>query len=417
MHDVECCTCCCTSSAVPHATVKLIQRPDKLRADGTAPVYVRITANRKTRQKATGVYVEPKHWNAKRQEVRASHDIADALNSKLRDTLNEARTLALNAPTAKAVQSRIGGVGGSLTSYFQRFIDRLDSRDGFWEWKKYRVTLGKLQECLGREIAWREVDRDALIRFERYCREKKKNNPNTTRKELTRLRRVYKEAIRDGVIAASDDPFLTYQKPKGQKVERRKLTPEEIGKIEALTSADGLTPGTFDELTRDAFIFSYYAAGMRFSDVAQLKAVDVSEGRVQYRMLKTGTPVSVPLPPAALAIVHRYSPSAQSRGGYLFPLLEGGDERDAVHLRRRIGSRNAQVNTALKRVAEKAGIKPEGLSFHVSRHSFADYARRQGGDLYAISKALGHSKLQTTEAYLSSFDQDAVDKLSAQLWT
>lgn len=402
---------------MPHATVKLIQRPDKLRADGTAPVYVRITANRKTRQKATGVYVEPKHWNAKRQEVRAAHDIADALNAKLRDTLNEAQTLALNAPTAKAVQSRIGGVGGSLTGYFQRFIDRLDSKGQLWEWKKYRVTLGKLQECLGREIAWREVDRDALIRFERFLRENKQNNPNTVRKELTRLRRVYKEAIRDGVIAASDDPFLTYQKPKGQKVERRKLAPEEIAKIEALSATDGLTPGTFDELTRNAFMFSFYAAGMRFGDIARLKASDVADGRVEYRMLKTGTPVSVPLPPPALAIADSYSATAQSRGGYLFPLLEDGDERDAVHLRRRIGSRNAQVNTALKRVAKKAGIEPAGLSFHVSRHSFADYARRQGGDLYAISKALGHSTLQITETYLKSFDRDAVDKLSAQLWT
>lgn len=402
---------------MPYATTKLVQRADKARADGTAPVYLRITANRKSRYKATGVYVEPKHWNPNRQEVRASHDIADALNAKLRDTLNEAREHALDAPNAQAVQQKLNGAGGSLTGYFQRFIDRLDAKGKLWEWKKYRVTLGKLRECLGTDLAWRDVDRDALTRFERFLREQKKNNPNTIRKELTRTRRVYKEAIREGVIAPSDDPFLLYQKPKAQKVERRKLSPEEIGKLESVGVGEGLTPGTFDEAARDAFVFSYYAAGMRFGDVARLKASEVADGRASYRMLKTGTPVSVPLPPPAVRIAQRYAESAESRGGYLFPFLEPGDERDGVHLRRRINSKNSQANTSLKRVAEKAGVEPVGLSFHVSRHSFADYARRQGGDLYAISKALGHSTLQITEGYLRSFDRDAVDSLTAKLWS
>ena len=256
---------------MPYATTKLVQRADKARADGTAPVYVRITANRKSRYKATGVYVEPKHWNPKRQEVRASHDIADTLNAKLRDTLNEAREHALDAPNAQAVQQKLNGAGGSLTGYFQRFIDRLDAEGKLWEWKKYRVTLGKLRECLGTDLAWRDVDRDALTRFERFLREQKNNNPNTIRKELTRTRRVYKEAIREGVIAPSDDPFLLYQKPKAQKVERRKLSPEEIAKLESVGVGEGLTPGTFDEAARDAFVFSYYAAGMRFGDVARLR--------------------------------------------------------------------------------------------------------------------------------------------------
>ena len=162
-------------------------------------------------------------------------------------------------------------------------------------------------------------------------------------------------------------------------------------------------------------MFSYYAAGMRFGDVARLKAPEVSDDRASYRMLKTGTPVSIPLPPPAVAIAKKHATMADARGSYLFPAP--GDERDGVHLRRRINSRNAQANTALKRVAKKAGVESVGLSFHVSRHSFADFARRQGGDLYAISKALGHSTLQTTETYLRSFDRDAVDSLARKLWT
>jgi len=87
-----------------------------------------------------------------------------------------------------------------------------------------------------------------------------------------------------------------------------------------------------------------------------------------------------------------------------------------VKVRRKIASKNALVNRYLKKVAERAELEPEGLSTHVARHSFADYARRESGDLYAISKALGHKSLQITEQYLKSFDRDAVDQLANDLW-
>ena len=53
---------------------------------------------------------------------------------------------------------------------------------------------------------------------------------------------------------------------------------------------------------------------------------------------------------------------------------------------------------------------------HIAHHGYADHARRMSGDLYAISKSLGHSNLQTTEAYFNSFDRDAVDRLAGQVW-
>lgn len=38
------------------------------------------------------------------------------------------------------------------------------------------------------------------------------------------------------------------------------------------------------------------------------------------------------------------------------------------------------------------------------------------GDLYDISKTLGHHQLQTTGTYLRSFDQEAVDRLARSIW-
>ena len=397
------------------ASVKLVLRGSKARADGTAPVYLRVTADRKSRFTATGVYVRPGDWNANRQGVRASHDLAAAFNARLDRLRNEAQTAALQTPSAVAVKAALDGTGGSLTGYFEGFVAGLDASGKLWEWKKYRTTLAKLRSALGRDLAWGEVDRPALDRFERHLRLERKNGPNMVRKELTRLRRVYKQAIRDGEVGPAEDPFLVYDKPKGERVERRRLTLDEVGRLAELGPADGLDPASRDAAVRDAFVFAFYAGGMRFSDVCRLRPSDVVGDRVEYRMMKTGTPMSSPLPPPAAEIAGRHA-GAAGPDGFLFPFLRPGDDADGVTLRKRIGSRNAQANAALKRLAVLAGMEPEGLSTHVARHSFADYARTKTGDLYAISKALGHGNLQTTETYLKSFDRDAVDKLAENLW-
>ncbi len=389
-----------------YASVKLVLRTSNMRADGTVPVHIRVTANRKSRFKATGVYVLPGDWNEKKHQVRASHELAPTLNEKLQRLFNEAQTLALSTPSADAVKAALGGPKGSLTVFFSRFIDDLDARGQYWEARKYRVTLRKVQACLGPTIQWGDVDRAALIRFERYLREPKGerpgNGPNTTQKELSRLRRVFKQAIRESELLPTDDPFLHYEKPGGQRVHRRKLSLEDIHALAALDPATGLAPGTLEERARDAFVFAFYAGGMRFSDIACLKAADISAGRVTYRMMKTGTPMSIPLPPAAQAIAAKYAPEAPSRGGYLFPILSAGDERDGVHLRRRITSRNVQVNEALKRVAAKAGLAPEGLSTHVARHSFADYARRASGDVFASGTASMRLRWRASRSFAST---------------
>ena len=39
----------------------------------------------------------------------------------------------------RSEKSTIDGTGGSLVSYFQGFIDDLDTAGRFWDWKKYRA--------------------------------------------------------------------------------------------------------------------------------------------------------------------------------------------------------------------------------------------------------------------------------------
>lgn len=133
-------------------------------------------------------------------------------------------------------------------------------------------------------------------------------------------------------------------------------------------------------------------------------------------MMKTDGLVSIQLPSPAREIVGHWCEVHD--GPYLFPYLEEGDEGDPVHLRKRIQVWNQMANRSLKKLADCAGIdNPDDLTMHVARHSFGDLAQKKSGDVYAVSKALGHSDVATTERYLADFDTDAVDNLTDTMWS
>ncbi len=393
------------------ASVTPILRTSKKRDDGRAPIWIRITANRKSRYISTGIYIDPDHWNDRKRKVRKSHELASAYNDKIRSLRLECEEAALDADTAQAVKDDVQGEHGSLSQFFERFISHLKDRDQYWERKKYNTTLNKLHEALGENLSWDDLTSEALLKLERHCREVLKNNPNTTRKELSRVRRVVNQAIKEKVLSAGDDPFLAYEMPERVEPDRRSLSFEEMKELEALD----LNRTSDLARDRDAFLLAFYGGGIRFSDVCCLRPSNVKDGRLKYRMMKTDNLVRIPLPDSALEIVDFWK---EAHGGpFLFPYLEEGDEDDPVHLRKRISVWNQMANRSLKKLARRAEIEePDGVTMHVARHSFGDLARRRGDDLYAVSKALGHSDLKTTERYLDAFDDDAIDKLTDSMW-
>lgn len=395
------------------ATVTPILRKSKQRDDGQAPIWIRITANRKSRYISTGIYIKPDHWNEQKREVRKSHELASSYNDKVRRLRLDCEEAALDADTAQAVKDEVQGNSGNLSRFFERFIDRLKDRDQYWERKKYTTTLNKLHAALGENLSWDDLDNDALSKLERHCREERDNNPNTTRKELSRVRRVVNQAIKESVISAGDDPFLAYEMPERVEPDRTRLSLDEMQALQGLE----LEPETDLRRDRDAFLFAFYGGGVRFSDICRMRPSNVKDGRLRYRMMKTENLVSIPLPEPARQIVAHWKETHEGR--FLFPYLEGGDADDPVYLRKRISVWNQMANRSLKELATRVEIdNPDEVTMHVARHSFGDLARkRSGGDVHAISQALGHSDIKTTERYLSSFDNEAVNNLTDKIWS
>ena len=88
-----------------------------------------------------------------------------------------------------------------------------------------------------------------------------------------------------------------------------------------------------------------------------------------------------------------------------------------------IESRNAQVNgkktpgkeTGLKKLAILAGID-ENISFHVTRHSFAQIAIDHEINLYDLAASMKHSSVTTTQQYLKSLSEDSVNRTMKKLF-
>lgn len=186
-----------------------------------------------------------------------------------------------------------------------------------------------------------------------------------------------------------------------EKTQKRAIAPGDISKIQDIT----LKPGSQLSLARDLFLFSFYALGMPFVDMALLRKQQVGESEIIYSRQKTGQRICVPLEPCLRTIIRRYQTPDSD---YVFPILQAaeGDKHYKTY-------QNAlrRYNRSLKRLAQMAHI-PHNLTSYTARHSWASSAFRENVGLPAISKALGHSNPQNTLTYIRQINDNSLQKAS-----
>lgn len=182
------------------------------------------------------------------------------------------------------------------------------------------------------------------------------------------------------------------------KTSKRSVTEKDIQQLYALTLASGSSLA----LARDVFLFSFYAMGMPFVDIAYLRKSNVKEGIIQYVRHKTGQPIRVAILAPMRTILERYS---TSNSDFVFPILSEQEQSPEV-LHRLYRKKLRQYNYSLHRLSEMLNVS-RPLSSYVVRHSWASIAYRHHVDISLIGKALGHTKTSTTLLYIKSlFDPD-----------
>jgi len=258
----------------------------------------------------------------------------------------------------------------------------------------YATAIRALSEYLGDDITLHELTADELGGFERHLQQ---------RGLCLNTISCYMRSLRS-LMTAVDKSMRTLFSTVytgNARTEKRSVSTDAVTRLKTLT----LKKGSFTELARDIFLFSFYAMGMPFVDVAHLRRSLLQDGCFCYNRQKTGQRVTVIIEPAMQAIISRHAQRAM--GDYVFPLLTTGTEHEYQTILGR-------YNRALHRLARLAGIE-QNLTSYVVRHTWASTAYAANVDLPVISKALGHTNPQTTLTYIREIDDQRLARANREI--
>jgi integrase/recombinase XerD len=412
--------------------------------DGTHPILIRISNNRKHTYKKAGFSVTSDAWDSntrrvyekkpqisKKQMEYLTAEKAAALKTKYRDaivlsnakhinsvidnliasinTLNQKLQVNDESLSVKNIKSKLTprSQTQNRNSFFTKgnsIEDRFRRSNSISTAKRYRMVLKKLNGYTkGRDLKFEDITVDFLAEYEVFLKSEG-YMINTVHNHLKTIKAIFFAALKEGMVQPSQNPFFIFKLKMDTKTKKEKLSLEEIRAIEGLN----LEVKSLIWDVRNCFLFSFYCAGIRISDVLQLKWANITkDGRLEYQMEKTRKQRSIPLTPRALNIIKAYTNKANKPSQYIFPFIPY--DVDKKSLFNQISSKTALANKYLKKIAALAEIdKP--ITTHIARHSFSDIARKRKANLYDLSKLLGHSSLRVTEIYLATLDLDSQDE-------
>lgn len=398
------------------ATIKAVLKPDK-KKDGTFPIVIRITKDRKTSYVPIGYSASPDQWDSARGHVRKKYTNSVWLNNLIDHRITELSRNAIELETDKPEVSvttiRNSSKKKSVAMFFiqaEVYLTDLKNAGKYNQYTADKPRVKHFREYLGKDIAFQDIDVATLERFKSYIKNKLKLSERSAVNHLSMVRSVFSHARKDNLIKADVTPFgkgkIVIKFPESGKVG---LTAMEIKRLESVN----LPPRPHH--CRNLWLFSYYCAGARVSDILRLKWHDFQNGRLVYVMGKNDKAGSLKVSDKALAILEEYTDGKRSNDDFVFPELKDADETNQFVMERTIAFKTSAIDKCLKKdVAPVANITKK-LTMHIARHSFATEA----GDKISIQmlqKLYRHSQITTTIGYQSAFiNRDADDALDAVL--
>ena len=238
----------------------------------------------------------------------------------------------------------------------------------------YLNEMSQLLQALG-SIPADELQPVHLKRYLVYCFEKLGLSENTLHSRINAMKFYYEQVLR------RERFFWEIPRPKKPILLPRLLNETELRRL-------------FNALTNKkhkAMLFTAYSAGLRVSEIVNLRIADIDSTRMQIFIgrAKGKKDRYVNLSPVLLDILRKYLREYQPRPQeYLF---ESEQTLQAYPVR--------TVQQIFSNAKRKAGIA-KAVGIHSLRHSFATHLLDKGIDIKYIKDLLGHFNIKTTERYL-----------------
>jgi integrase len=363
--------------------------------DGYSPIVLRVIYRGERKDIFTGLYCDKRDWDPTTQKVFfAGKDITginknlDLIIRKAHDCFEELKFSGLSFSIDELID-KIKDKEQTptllleyITGCNEKIKLRVDVDITKSTYIKYKTCLKHMEDFLEdvyktRKFSLHSMNGKFLEKYFYYLRANKNISNNTAVKYLQSLRTLIYTAVKDGVIKR--DPFAEF-KMRSKPVHRDYLTQDEINQLRDL-----ILESKDLERIRDIFLFACYT-GLAYSDIKQLKDVHIIQDTdlswyIRKPRQKTGVESIIPLLPAAIRILQKYSLTNSIRDVSWYV------------------STNQKMNQRLKTIGTLAGISKK-LHMHLARHTFATtVALTNGISIESVSKMLGHSSTNQTEHY------------------
>jgi integrase len=370
------------------ATVKVQARKDYIKNDGTTPLYLILTIDRKVKRIPLNFAVEASKWDWVKQQPKGNYQNQLQLNKLISDTIDKANSILLrmqdnDTPITidQFCHRFLSNSNNSFYIFAEEYIAQKKASFSTEYIKLLSTEISKMKKFRS-EITFRELDTRFLNEYDYYMRAVLKNKPNTVHKSFKTLRALINQAMMQDESLFKNNPFTKF-KIKTAPTSREYLSFEEVGMLHDML--DSFPEKVINVMSY--FLFSCYT-GLRFSDIKELRfsniRLSVKENYLELIMQKTKDSIKVPLIKKAILLLPENNGQT-----HVFNVLSGQKSNDYL-----------KIGLAL------AGINRE-LSFHCGRHTFATIALNLDPPIpiAILQKLMGHRKIQTTQIYGKIMDK------------
>jgi integrase/recombinase XerD len=240
--------------------------------------------------------------------------------------------------------------------------------------KTYLNEMAQLLQTI-QKVSADTLTPEHLRRYLVYCHEKLKLSENTLHSRINALKFYYEQVL------YREKFFYEIPRPRKALLLPKLLNEKELS---ALFNA-------IENRKHKAMLFTAYSAGLRVSEIVQLRIDHIDSGRMQIliQQAKGKKDRYVNLSPVLLDILREYLKTYRPRPRlYLFE----SEQTFTAYPARTV----QQIFSNAKR---RARIRKE-VGIHSLRHSFATHLLDKGTDIKYIKDLLGHFNIKTTERYL-----------------
>ena len=356
--------------------------PIKLRrkklANGNTSLFLDVYIDGQRRKEYLKLYLIPEKSSIAKEQNIKTLEIAETIRAE--------RIINLQANKSEFFQKENKTLNTPFVKYMEKEVEKMKGIRTQNYIRRYTTSMNWVRK-FDNKTALKNIDKRWVQRYLKFLsitpgKYGKILNQNTIHEYLIYIANVLNNAVREGLITSNPTKSLNVaDRPKKYESKREFLTAEEIKKL-----MDVPSPEKYNNI-RSAFLFSCFS-GLRYSDIQQLKWEHIKEYKegvvIEKKLQKTQNMLNLPLSKRAISF-----------------LPERKGDKEMVF---KLPKSMATVEMYIKLWSEFAKIDKH-VTFHTARHTFAVSILTCGGDIYTLSKLLGHKKITTTQIYADILEE------------